>query len=110
MLPYALKSTVVLAVAALAALLLRRRSAAARHLVWTAAAVALLALPLLSGMLPSLRVPVASSGPTAVFQVFVTATPTSARLAAHPQAVLKSGTEPRPSGSGRPPGTDRRHG
>jgi TonB family protein len=77
MLAYALKSTVILAVAALAALLLRRRSAASRHLVWTAAAAALLALPLLSGMLPVLRVPVASTGPTAVFQVFVTSTPLS---------------------------------
>ena len=74
-LAYALKSTLILAGAALAAFLLRRRSAAARHLVWTAAAAALLALPLLSGMLPALRVPVAKSGPTAVFQVFVTSTP-----------------------------------
>jgi TonB family protein len=74
-LAYALKSTVILAVAMLAALLLRRRSAAARHLVWTAAAAALVALPLLTRTLPALRVPVASSGPTAVFQVFVTSTP-----------------------------------
>jgi TonB family protein len=74
-LSYALKSTVILAVAALAALLLRRRSAAARHLVWTAAAAALLALPMLGSLLPSLRVPVASTGPTAVFQILVTSTP-----------------------------------
>jgi TonB family protein len=102
-LAYALKSTLILAVASVAALLLRRRSSAARHLVWTAAAAALLALPLLSGMLPSVRVPVAKNGPTALFQVFVTAQPTNARLAAHTQAVRKPDTEPRPSGSGRPP-------
>ncbi|HYW48439.1 MAG TPA: TonB family protein [Bryobacteraceae bacterium] len=52
----AFKGTVVLGVAWLVAFLLRRRSAAARHLVWTAAAAALLALPLLSISLPSLRV------------------------------------------------------
>jgi TonB family protein len=92
MLAYALKSTLILAVAALAALLFRRRSAAARHLVWTAAAAALLALPLLSGMLPALRVPVASTGPTAVFQVLVTSTPLDRlRNAAH------VGQAPRPA-------------
>ena len=52
----ALKSTVVLGVAWLLAWALRRRSAAARHLVWTAAAAALLALPVLSVTLPALRV------------------------------------------------------
>ena len=52
----AFKGTVVLGVAWLVAFVLRRRSAAARHLVWTAAAAALLALPLLSISLPSLRV------------------------------------------------------
>src|SRR4030088_1004665 len=52
----ALKSTVVLGVAWLLAMVLRRRSAASRHLVWTAAAAALIALPLLSISLPSLRV------------------------------------------------------
>ena len=44
----ALKGTIVLAAAAVIAWTLRRRSAAARHLVWTAAAAALLALPILS--------------------------------------------------------------
>lgn len=51
----ALKSTLVLGAAWLVAFSLRGRSAAARHLVWTAAAAALLALPLLSISLPSLR-------------------------------------------------------
>ena len=53
----ALKSTAVLGAAFLTAWVLRRRSAAARHLVWTAAFAALLALPLLSAWLPALPVP-----------------------------------------------------
>src|ERR1022692_2554532 len=54
----ALKSTVVLGAAWMMAFLLRGRSAAARHLVWTAAAAAVLALPLLSLSLPALHLPV----------------------------------------------------
>ena len=69
---YALKSTLILIAASLAALALGRRSAAARHLVWTAAAAALLALPLLTWLLPALRVPVASGSP-AVFRVLAEA-------------------------------------
>jgi TonB family protein len=52
----AFKSTVVFGAAWGTAFLLRRRSAAVRHLVWTAAAAAVLVLPLLSGFLPALRV------------------------------------------------------
>ncbi len=72
-----LKSAAILAVAWLVALLLRGRSAAARHLVWTSAAAAILALPLLSAALPSWRVAVPQAlGPAnvgLVFRVFVTA-------------------------------------
>src|SRR5262245_32771240 len=67
----ALKSTVVLGAAWLAAFLLRGRSAAARHLVWTAAAAAVLALPVLSISLPALPVPFAGAlvpEATVVFQ------------------------------------------
>ena len=53
----ALKSTAVLGVAWLGSLLLRGRSAASRHLLWTAAAVAVLALPLFSVIVPAVRVP-----------------------------------------------------
>src|SRR5580698_4407024 len=53
----AVKSAVVLAAAWVAALLLRKHSAATRHLVWTAAFAAILALPFLSAALPALRVP-----------------------------------------------------
>jgi hypothetical protein len=52
----ALKSTAVLGVAWLSTFLLRGRSAAARHLVWTAASAAILALPFLSVSLPALPV------------------------------------------------------
>jgi len=51
-----LKSAALLAVAWLGSFLLRSRSAAARHLVWTAASAAILALPLLSVSLPSWRI------------------------------------------------------
>ena len=50
------KSVAVLGIASVVTLLLRRRSAAARHLVWTAAFAALLALPLLSLALPAWQV------------------------------------------------------
>src|SRR5580658_1475495 len=74
----ALKGTAVLCVACLAAFGLRHRSAAARHLVWTAAFAALLALPLLSVSLPSLRIPGASSilpdASNLVFRATATAT------------------------------------
>ena len=54
----ALKSTVVLGIAWGLALLLRSRSAAARHLVWTAAAAAVLAIPLATVALPGIALPV----------------------------------------------------
>ena len=57
----ALKSTAVLALAWLSARLLRGRSAAARHLVWTGALAAVLALPFLSISLPALRVHAAAA-------------------------------------------------
>jgi TonB family protein len=73
----ALKSTVVLGAAWLAAGALRGRSAALRHLVWTAAAAAVLALPFLSAGLPALRVPASGAllpfDPAVVFQVATSA-------------------------------------
>jgi TonB family protein len=57
----ALKSTLVLGAAWLVAWLLRGRSAAARHMVWTAAAAALVALPMLSVALPALHIPWANA-------------------------------------------------
>ena len=57
----ALKSTLVLGAAWLIAYLLRGRSAGARHMVWTASAAALVALPLLSVALPALRVRLANA-------------------------------------------------
>ena len=51
-----LKGVALLLAAAACALAMRRASAAARHLVWLAAVVALLGLPLLAAMLPGWRV------------------------------------------------------
>jgi TonB family protein len=56
----ALKSTLVLGAAWILSTLLRRRSAAARHIVWTASAAALVALPILSVVLPAVRVRMAN--------------------------------------------------
>jgi TonB family protein len=72
----ALKSTAVLGAAWILSLLLRGRSAAARHLVWTAAASAVLALPFFSVSLPDLPVPapgLALGGPGALFEATATA-------------------------------------
>ena len=59
----ALKSTVVIGAAWILAFVLRRQSAAARHLVWTAAVTALLALPILSVSMPALRVRTSALSP-----------------------------------------------
>lgn len=65
----ALKATTLLSGAWVVTALLRRRSAAARHLVWTLAFAGLLMLPVLSGWLPTLPVPVAYKlPPGAVFR------------------------------------------
>lgn len=53
-----IKGTLLLLFAALLVLALRRASAATRHLVWTLALVAMLALPALALTLPAWRVPI----------------------------------------------------
>jgi TonB family protein len=87
----AVKSAIVLAAAWIAALALRKHSAATRHLIWTAAFAAVLALPLLSAALPALRVPFSSIAP-----------PTSAQFQTTVESPAGSGTgtvrTPLPSG------------
>ncbi len=58
-----LKVTVLLAAAIAGAWLLRRASAVVRHALWTATFVSVLALPLLSGLVPTIGIPVATEGP-----------------------------------------------
>jgi TonB family protein len=75
---FAAKSAAVLAIAWLVSLVLRNRSAAARHLVWTAASAAVLALPFFSVSLPALRVPsfaTLAPGIAVLFQTTATAQP-----------------------------------
>ncbi|MGA2741450.1 MAG: TonB family protein [Bryobacteraceae bacterium] len=73
------KSAIVLAAAWIAPLLLRKQSAATRHLVWTAAFAAILALPFLSAALPALRVPFSGMAlPDAASAHFLTTTAPSA--------------------------------
>src|SRR5713226_4706950 len=71
----ALKSTVILVAAWLCTFLVRKRSAAARHLVWTAAAVAVLTLPILTVFLPALRLPIANTTTSIVFQAIGSSQP-----------------------------------
>src|SRR5260370_28138137 len=85
----ALKSTAVLGAAWLSTFLLRGRSAAVRHLVWTAAAAAVLALPFLSVSLPALSIPGASGLLPAVGVLFRT-TATAHPEASTPQTPLRN--------------------
>jgi len=57
----AVKATVLLGAAALTTLALRRASAASRHLVWTIALLAALALPALTLALPRWQLPIVTS-------------------------------------------------
>src|SRR5262245_12028388 len=83
----ALKGTIVLGAAWLLTIVLRKRSAASRHLVWTAAAAAVTALPFLSLGLPVLRLPARANqlidATGVVFRVVSTVAP-EAPLAALP--------------------------
>jgi TonB family protein len=79
----AVKSFLVLAAAWLAVLLVRKGSAAVRHLVWCAAFAALLALPLLSGILPALHIPVAESFLASASTFSVDASTSARELTAH---------------------------
>src|SRR5882724_5512398 len=97
----ALKSTLVLGIAWAAAFALRGRSAAARHIVWTAAAAALLALPLLSISLPGWHHPIADavlpSGAVVTFHAGVNdaaAAPGRAALVARAAAPVRSAGVP----------------
>ncbi len=70
----AVKSTAILCVAWITALLLRRRSAAARHLAWTSAAAAIIALPFLTALTPELPFPAPAAFRSAPGGVWFSAT------------------------------------
>jgi TonB family protein len=93
----AIKSVAVLAAAWAVAFLMRGRSAAARHLVWTASAAALLALPFLSASLPPLSMPggslvssASSKLQAAMFQTTVTTSGTGGATTGNPRAQAAS--------------------
>src|SRR5579885_738311 len=90
----ALKSLLVLAAAGLIAVLLRRHSAAVRHLVWMAAFGGLLALPVLTILMPGLPVVSLPRGP--VFQARVD----GAVAVGKGREMQPLSPEPRPSGGG----------
>lgn len=98
----ALKSTFVVGAAWLLAFALRRQSAAARHVVWTAAAAALIALPALSVSMPALRVRTGVLAPfvaTVTFQTTSVATPSAAaapdrELARQPRSSSRASWRP----------------
>jgi len=71
----AVKSAMVFALAWIIAKLMRRASAAARHLVWTAAAAVVIAVPLLSAWMPvwSIPTPAAWRETATVFRINATA-------------------------------------
>ena len=77
MVAMAIKSAVVIGAAWMVTIAMRGCSAASRHVVWTACAAALLALPLLSVSVPALRLPAAGAilpgDPGLVFRSTVTA-------------------------------------
>ena len=73
----ALKSTAVLAAARLLTWAMRGRSAAARHLVWSGAFAAVLALPVLTVVLP--RIAVSAPTPSLVFRSDTAAQPVTAK-------------------------------
>src|ERR1017187_1205667 len=92
----AVKGSAVLAMAWLAAWLLRNRSAALRHLVWTAAAASVLALPLLSLVLPALRMPASGALLALVPNITFQAASTAGATAAAPRFGLAA-PQPRPA-------------
>lgn len=65
LLSFSIKGAIILAVAGSLVVMMRRASAAARHLVWNMSLAALLALPLLSFVMPEWRVAVLPEAATA---------------------------------------------
>src|SRR5690349_9470319 len=79
------KATALVAAAGLAGLCLRRAAAAVRHLVWMSALAGVLALPLVTPLVPRRTVPI--DAPAAVLLRVNAAVPALARAAVQPAAV-----------------------
>ncbi|HEX6462996.1 MAG TPA: hypothetical protein VFZ98_01030, partial [Vicinamibacterales bacterium] len=78
-----LKVTLLLFAALLGGRLMRRRAAASRHLFWSVAFAALLALPMLGMVLPALYLPIPNRWPT-LSQSIEPSTPVAAVPVAEP--------------------------
>lgn len=97
----ALKGSLVLLAALAATRLMKRRSAAARHLVWVVALASMLALPLVSRMLPAWRVlPVPA--PLRPAAAFVDAPLAVSPPAAQPQSSAPAAAAKQPTPSADP--------
>src|SRR5260370_21255424 len=95
----ALKGTAVVGAAWLSTFLLRGRSAAVRHLVWTAAAAAVLALPFLSISLPAFSIPGASGllpDVGVLFRTTVTARPDASNTPSPLRHIASGHSQPLP--------------
>lgn len=79
-----IKATAILLAAFVAAMFLRRKSASLRYAVWIAAVAAVLALPVLSALLPSWPIG-KSAAPTAAIAPALAATPSLPSAPAQPQ-------------------------
>jgi beta-lactamase regulating signal transducer with metallopeptidase domain len=91
----AAKATVLLGAAALTTLALRRASAAARHLVWTIALLAALALPALTLALPRWQVPLVTL--TTVAPAVATAAPVDEASGTMAERLQRKGADRRPA-------------
>ncbi|HEU0054953.1 MAG TPA: M56 family metallopeptidase, partial [Longimicrobium sp.] len=95
-----LRGAVVLAAALAATRLMRRATAASRHLVWTVALAAVLALPALSLVLPAWKVlPVPTLGRSPAPHVFTVSPPPVSALPGDERPGASGSVSPAPAGS-----------
>ncbi len=101
-----LKATLILGSAAVASTVLRHASAAVRHLIWTLALIAALAMPALSFALPRWEMPIVTLPSAQVEQAVQPVDQNDARVTpAPPIATATNRANAEPSGTGTAPAT-----